>query len=425
MHAKELRRFWSMTYEFEYLLHLAGVAALGLPLMEPRETLSWERLFAKAADQTVFALAAVATKPLWANLSPELRDNVKRSMYSVIVAEERRQAVIVELLNRFAASGIPCAVLKGCSLAALYQTPTLRESGDVDFYVGKAYEDTAISLLKHEGVGIRKRNPMQHESAGEHPEIGSIEVHAYLFREEDRKLWFDRSEWEEMLLPFQMQSIGNDESVPVLAVQDNAEFLCLHLVKHFIRERCCIRSILDVGLFLNTHSDEVNFEHLWQRLKECQYDGILQVVLTVCVHYMGMSAARFPGYVPVDEETLDAFLDDMERRWTDGNDCRESLRMYEAYLFSKHRKHAGYWRIKRAFWERLYALVPSKEKLQSRFSHAERHVWLLPAAWLLYLIGGASKTVVRQLRSNSPNPAQMPSGATARIDLFKKLRMMK
>lgn len=356
---------------------------------------------------------------------PELRDSVKRGMYSVIVAEERRQTVIVELLNRFAESEIPCAVLKGCSLAALYRMPTLRESGDVDLYVGKEYEDKAISLLKHEGVVIRKRNPMQHESAGEHPEIGPIEVHAYLFREEDRKLWFGRPEWEETLLPFQMQNIGNDESISVLAVQDNAEFLCLHFVKHFIRERCCIRNILDVGLFLHAHSEIVDFERLWQRMKKCQYDGILQAVLTICVRYMGMSAARFPGYVPVDEETLGAFLDDVEKRCADDDDCRESLHMYEAYLFSKRRKHAGYWRIKRAFWERLYALVPSKKTLQSRFFYAERHAWLLPAAWLLYLISGVSKTVVRLLRNSSPNAAQIPSDVTTRIDLFKKLRIMK
>lgn len=414
-----------MTYEFEYLLHLAGVAALGLPLMEPRETLSWERLFANASEQTIFALAASATKPLWSSFSQELRNDVKRRMYSIIVAEDRRQAVIVELLNRFAESGIPCAVLKGCSLAALYRTPTLRESGDVDFYVGKAYEDQALSLLKHEGVIIRKRNPMQHESAGEHPEIGPIEVHAYLFREEDRKLWFVRSECEKALSPFQMQGIGNGVNVPVLAAQDNAEFLCLHFVKHFIRERCCIRSILDVGLFLNVHSEEVDFERLWQRLKECQYDGILQAVLTVCVRYMGMSVARFPGYVPVDEKTLGTFLDDVEKRWADGGECSASLRAYEAYLFSRHRKHAGYWRIKRAFWERLYALVPSKEKLKSRFSYVGRQTWLLPAAWLLYLIVGASKAVVHLVRNSNPNAAQMPSGTMARIDLFKKLRIMK
>lgn len=414
-----------MTYEFEYLLHLAGAAALGLPMEKPKEALSWERLFAKASEQTVFALAASASKPLWSGFSPELRAAVKSRLYSVIVAEDYRQTVVAAWLDRFAAEKIPCAVLKGCSLAALYRTPTLRESGDVDFYVGKAYEDKAISLLGREGVTIRKRNPMQHESAGEHAEIGAVEVHAYLFREEDRKLWFGRPDEEEVLQPFQMQTIEGERRVPVLATQDNAEFLCLHFVKHFIRERGGIRSILDVGLFLNVYSENVDFDRLWRRLKECKYDGILQAVLTVCVRYMGMPAERFQGYVPVEEQTLRAFLDDVEMRGTDGGECSESLHAYEAYLFSDRKKHAGYWRMKRAFWEGAYALVPSKEKLQSRFPYARRHAWLLPAAWLLYLISGACRAVVRLLPNRGANNAsQTSSAADARIDLFKKLRVM-
>ena len=62
-----------MTYEFEYLMHLVSVSAIGLPFELPKKELCWRRLFDLASEQAVFALAAAAARPVWNTLEVTLR----------------------------------------------------------------------------------------------------------------------------------------------------------------------------------------------------------------------------------------------------------------------------------------------------------------------------------------------------------------
>ena len=136
-----------MTYEFEYLMHLVGVSALGLPFELPRKELNWKKLFDLASEQAVFALAAAAARPVWNTLDETLRQEVRARLYSVIVSEEARLKSMWELIAYLRSEGVPFAVLKGVGLSALYKVPELRESGDVDIYVGKELENQALALL--------------------------------------------------------------------------------------------------------------------------------------------------------------------------------------------------------------------------------------------------------------------------------------
>lgn len=417
-----------MTYEFEYLMHLVGVSALGLPFEMPKKELSWRKLFELASEQAVFALATSAVKPVWNTLDAALRQEVRTHLYSVIVSEEIRLKAMWDLIGCLRNADIPFAVLKGIGLSALYKTPELRESGDVDIYVGKDDEKRALALLQRYGVSIKKRNPAQHESAGYHPEIGPIELHAYLFREEDRKLWFGRSEkYSDTIDPFWCQRIDDEHEIPVLSVQNNVEFLCLHCIKHFIREGISIRNILDIGLFLQTYEKEVNHNRLWELLTSLQYDGVIQAVLNVCVHYFHMDKSRFVGYSEMNADIIQLLLDDIEMGGYLGikekNERSKSSQEYEQIVLSDRNVTNGdnKWKKRRIRWERIYAAMYNKKKLQSKYSYARNHEWLLPIAWVSHLISGTWK-VFRAFICRTD--AQSRASTDKRMFLFRKLGIM-
>lgn len=411
-----------MTYEFEYLMHLVGVSALGLSFEMPKKELCWKKLFDLASEQAVFALAASAAKPVWHVLDPELRQDVRARLYSVVVSEDIRQKAIWELIACFRSAGIPFALLKGIGLSALYKIPELRESGDVDLYVGREQENPAFALLQQQGVTITKRNPAQHESVGYHSEIGPIELHAYLFREEDRELWFGRSEkYSDDVDSFSIQKTSDNKEIPVLAVQNNVEFLCLHFIKHFIREGISIRNTLDVGLFLQAYEKDINHKRLWDLLKSLDYDGIIQAALNICVHYFHMPEERFVGYSSMDSDTIHLVLDDIERGGYLGvkvqHERGKSAKEYEQTVFVSNK-----WKSRRIFWERLYAAVPNKKKLQRKYPYARTHASLLPIAWIIYLLSGSWKVFKRSI--TKVQTRDEPSQST-RTELFKKLGIMR
>lgn len=418
-----------MTCEFEYLMRLISVSALGLPLQPPPEHLSWPKLFRLASEQTVFAFAAASSKPFWNDFDDALTKNVRQRLYSIILAGNNRWNALCLLLRRLEEAQIPFALLKGNTLSPLYKTPELRESADVDLYTGEAYEDQAIALLVSQGVSLVRRNPAQHESAGRHPVIGAIELHAHLFRDEDRKVWFGRSaSYSEKLAPFQTLEM-EDAAVPVLSVQDNAVFLSLHLIKHFIREGITLRNILDLGLFMHHNSTAIDFPELWLLLESLQYDGIIQAVLNVCVQYFDMPETHFPGYTPLPQNTVQAFLEDVEKGGVFGrNDAasrRESAAIYEKQMYASKAQAPSQilWKKRRIFWERAYAVLFNRDKLRQRFPYARKHPWLLPAAWVHHLCRSIRTLIRLSFGQKQGSLPPMPS-SQERLRLFQALRII-
>ena len=420
-----------MTYEFEYLLSLVGVAALGNSLQPLRQSVSWKKIFDKASEQTVYALAAYAAKPFWTLMDADLRNSIRIYLYSTVAYENERLKAILKLLLRFSEKNIPFALLKGCSLAALYKVPELRESADTDIYVGKKFEKSAIDLLKKEGVSIKKRVPSQHESIAWHNAIGTIELHAFLFREEDRKAWFGRSKmFSEEISGFCDQKIANNENRSVLNHQTNAEFLCLHFIKHFIREGIGIRNILDIGVFFYAYADAIDYAKLWKLLESLNYDTVIQAVLNVCVKYFKMDASRFAGYKMLSNDVVESFLNDVETGGylgrNDINRRKDSTKQYETYLYSQ--RNAGerlvIWKMRRHFWERVYAAFYDKEKLKTLFPYAKKHKSLLPVAWIHFLVVSVSKQIARYAEKDK-EVREMPSNPCGRTEVFRKLNIIK
>ena len=81
-----------------------------------------------------------------------VRDSIREQALARSMWELRHALVIRALLDRMAAAGIPCLLLKGTAVAYdLYENPAERERGDTDLLVPKDKRDAARNLLMESG----------------------------------------------------------------------------------------------------------------------------------------------------------------------------------------------------------------------------------------------------------------------------------
>ena len=421
-----------MSYEFEYLLHLVSVSTFGYKVEEPAHPIDWKKLFQIAKEQTVFTNAVYALKQLSQPIidADVYKDALKEYRW-ILASEFVRRDATYRLLDELKKSDIPFVILKGISLSALYAVPETRVSADLDIYVGKENEDKAANLLKQLGVQIQERDPKCQEAKCIHPQIGVIELHAYLFCEEDRKYWFARgTKFAGITGEYTIISDNSGYDIPVLSNQDNASFLMLHVIKHFIKEGISLRHIADIALFIQKTSTSFNMEKVWEELRKLKFDKIIHAILSCCVYYMSINQSDFPGLELIDKKLVDEFLSDIESGGNLGIKEKsyrsESKKVFDKYVFDE----LGYnsvqyvWKRKSRFLGLFGAMFCCKEKLL-KYPCVRRNKVYIPFAWLHYVGTGILKIVrgkIRPVRMSVNTP--ISDIAQRRVNLFKKLDMM-
>lgn len=397
-----------MTDSFEYLFRAIAAVARGKDVPAPGLAVQWENVFSLAREQTVFSLIAYAVKhqPQWME-NQSLYWQAMQKLRNRVIRETLRRDAVQQLLGSLEQQGIQPVLLKGMGLAALYAVPECRESADVDIYVGQKQEKKAGQVFMQAGAHlVKERHADGQESAWFHPDVGTIELHAHLFSRENREYWFTRdAEFNGITAPFEPLKMKDGSKVWVLSVQDNALFLSFHLIKHFIRNSTNLRNILDLGLFFSAYGQTVDWDVYWKKLQSLQFDGIIHAALSACVYYGGFLPDEFPGIQLMDQETVRAFLSDVEKGgWLGMKNPQgrvESGQVYDRMLFRKRKKGSTLsylWRKRRIGGRLLKSCFCPREVLQEKYPYAQRHPILLPVAWGQRLFSGLRRLANGQIR---------------------------
>lgn len=147
---------------------------------------------------------------------------------------------------------LDCMIVKGQTLAALYLSPDLRLSGDIDFLT------TQIAQVQQvfPDAGIPKRL-LEKEFAFSHNDI-TYELHTRLIDfgcKKHQKLW-DEQEAREWHQKYSAKVDGVE--VRTLSPTMNAAYLFIHLFFHLIREGVSLRQFCDWAVFLHTHCGQID-----------------------------------------------------------------------------------------------------------------------------------------------------------------------
>lgn len=211
-----------------------------------------------------------------------------------------------ELLKLFQNAGIPCAVLKGSSVAMYYPEPLLRVFGDIDLLVPEQDYDRAVQLLL--GDQERNENAEMHKFhyALEYKGM-SVEIHKHI----------TEYSTEEECLPDVMQSafdeleVGKIDSFtfPMLGKKHQAIALLLHLKRHMIDNQTGMRMLLDWLVFADHITVQEWNESIYPGLKATGVHLLADALFMLSDQYFGTdSSEKIHSSIP--PETISLLMED-------------------------------------------------------------------------------------------------------------------
>ena len=213
-----------------------------------------------------------------------------------------QQHKIIDLLEK---AHIPCAILKGTSVACLYPHPELRVPGDIDILTDENRVEEACTLLTSAGFAFT--HDAQKHCCFEKQGV-SVEVHRMV-------AVFPDTEKGKFAAQFMQQALHNTASVrlggfsfPVLTGKYQLIALLAHMEQHLTSGGIGLRQLCDWAVTVNTLRSEIDdgMTALWA---QCGLLNFAQIVTKICEEYLGLPA--FSWTADADEALADALMQDI------------------------------------------------------------------------------------------------------------------
>jgi len=180
-------------------------------------------------------------------------------------------------------------VLKGYGLSKNYPIPSHRPCGDMDIYLF-GEQERADQLIRDE-LGIEVDKSHHHHTVFQfHGE--TIENH-YDFlnvhvRPSNKRI--------EAKLKHLVSVDGNeDDNIVLPSVEFNAIYLLRHCAAHFASTEFTLRQVLDWGLFMEKHHEEINWDEYLPYLKKEGMYRFYNLMGLFCMKNLGLDASTFHG----------------------------------------------------------------------------------------------------------------------------------
>lgn len=207
-----------------------------------------------------------------------------------------QERLIAELATFYQEQDIAMMVLKGWGLSLLYSNPHHRPCSDLDIYLfGK---QKVGDRLLHEKKGVEIDNSRHHHSAFIYKGL-SVENH-YDFvniyshpsnKKVERKLKSlvkEKSNVKEKI---------NGVEIWLPSPDFNALFLLRHAAAHFAGTEISLRQVVDWGLFMQRHHEQVDWDSLLPFVKEMNMHNFLGAINYICYYYLGFDKGIFTSYI--------------------------------------------------------------------------------------------------------------------------------
>ncbi len=282
------------------LLDIIGRALFGASVSLLPDT-DMSALGKEVCDQTVPILVLQAlTAEERRRMDPATADSWTKKMlmhsgYNLQLLYE--QEAVLTLLKEH---NIPCAVLKGSSVACHYPDPTQRIMGDIDLLVPPDRQMETVRILQADGYGeILTEEHHCHYTVSK--DRISVEVH----REPNGiHIVTDKSIAARLHGYFTdaLSDVYMIGGIPVLAVRHQAVVLLLHKLEHFLSGGLGLRQLCDWACFVKARFTPAEFEALRPFLTECGLLEFAGLITRVCCDWLHLPAEAAPWCMDFDRE---------------------------------------------------------------------------------------------------------------------------
>lgn len=422
-----------MTAEFQYMMHLAGCAALGETPQPPPCEIDWEQVLTFANEQTVLTLVQYAMKKAPFAIPEEYRSKAVNSLNCLTVQGVVRRMGVLSVLAELEKQGISAAVIKGFAIARDYAQPDVRISGDADIFVREEDEERALAVFEQFGFSYTPREKTHKDTTLTHPKYGVVELHIRLFEEFVDQIWHNEAKFE-IREPYQKVETA-DGTYYALGDTDHFLYVLEHMMKHFVADGLSLRMVMDMGALLMWRGDTFNQERVKMFLEQRHYKTAIKIFLHILSEYCGFPFEKLQSeYINECQKAKNAVLEDMENGGTrgfktgDGNSRKDGLRIYNAQM---QKKQSGLLRRFYAKNQELIRLVfPALNVMQEKYPWLEKAVFLYPIAWVHRMLTRGGYHVrkkdldIKNWQFAVEESKLQPNNGTQRAEMFRLLDMM-
>lgn len=290
--------------ENQALLALLAYALFGQEMSIDAASINWDLVVAEANRHAVTALLYPSVKRL-AGVPDAVVDRIRNAaMLSAAKADDmlHSQSEVIAALQE---KGIPCAVLKGFSVAYCYPHPELRVPGDIDLLIGEEKLEAACAAMEKIGY-MRDHETAMHVNF--HGKGDSLELHrsASVFPESEK------GRYAHAYMTQALQHVEQAEidgiSFPMLSLPYQMVSLLAHTERHMGSVGIGLRQICDWAVMIHAHREEISEKELIQ-LDRCGLLLFAKVITRICEKYLGLPGLSWTKDAP--EETVDAVMQDI------------------------------------------------------------------------------------------------------------------
>lgn len=281
----------------------SGIYGVPVPESELPESIDWKAVVALARKHAVLGMIINAVALLPGRLRPSAATQAKMNSFALglIQANMVLDQTAGRLAGFLAAQGIPGVLLKGQGVARYYASPQARQTGDIDFYVGKTLYRRAVGLCRS---GLAAQGSDCEETATHFSfEMQGVEIELHRLASQMFSPWrrgrFQRWIEEELERSPRRRHLDLGGSPVVIpSVDFDAIFIFYHAWLHYLTGGIGLRQLCDWAVIFQTRGAELNFAELARNLRRFGLVKPWKLFACIAVDRLGVDPDRMPLFDP-------------------------------------------------------------------------------------------------------------------------------
>lgn len=298
----------------------------------------WDAIGRMAMEQTVGILVFEAALSLPEDLLPP-KEWIRKA-YAIIERNRRTHSLldqcVVEVVSKLKGVGIEPLLLKGQAYARAYPSPTFRQCGDIDIYVGNENYYTAYQAVNRFGWECEKKFIDEAKHYGCKLNGVRIELHrlAGILPTYDANRKFQDWSRKQLSLNQTVIEIGG-KMISVPSPIFTVIFVFMHMYLHFLNGGIGLRHVCDWIMLLHAFHKEIDLNELKKLLKEFRLLRGWCLFTPIAVDYLGLPKSECPFYTDQYSKQSHLILSSILKEGNFGRASRDKSKRPEGYLAGK------------------------------------------------------------------------------------------
>lgn len=216
-------------------------------------------------------------------------ENWKQQACGLVFLEYQKNALLKQLQENAESRNIPLIFFKGCVLADLYPSFTMRNSSDTDIYVDKAYALSAIALLKDlnyiQETSLDEEDVLTFLYLQNDTMLHKIELHTSLYEDLNPKQIAVLEDIQFVDLKNTIFFHGCNFTVRTLTYQNHLIYQLCHMAKHLCSHGFPARYLLDVALFIQKYHTEIHWKNVDDIMQKLGFQTLYHRFLSILIYH--------------------------------------------------------------------------------------------------------------------------------------------